>query len=185
VLVLHDFDVAGFSIFGTLGSDGRRYRFQNKVPLLDIGLRLEDVEALELLAEPVETSGSWQARAETLEEHGATDEEIDFLRHRRVELNAMTAPVFVAFLEEKLALHGIKKVIPNARTVELHTRRVMEQVRAEKALQEVLKKIRQEAAVASLPPGLLERLKKELTSTPEIPWDRAVADIVRQDCATQ
>lgn len=185
VLVLHDFDVAGFSIFGTLGSDGRRYKFQNKVPLLDIGLRLEDVEALELQAEPVETSGSWQARAETLEEHGATDEEIDFLRHRRVELNAMTAPVFVAFLEEKLALHGIKKVVPNARTVELHARRVMEQVRAEKALQEVLKKIRQEAAVASLPPGLLERLKKELISTPEIPWDRAVADVVRQDCATQ
>ena len=97
----------------------------------------------------------------------------------------MTAPVFVAFLEEKLALHGIKKVVPNARTVELHARRVMEQVRAEKALQEVLKKIRQEAAVASLPPGLLERLKKELISTPEIPWDRAVADVVRQDCATQ
>jgi DNA topoisomerase VI subunit A len=25
VLVAHDFDVSGFSIFGTLGTDGRRY----------------------------------------------------------------------------------------------------------------------------------------------------------------
>ena len=49
VLVAHDFDVSGFSIFGTLGSDGRRYRFRNDVHIVDLGLRLSDVEALEAI----------------------------------------------------------------------------------------------------------------------------------------
>jgi hypothetical protein len=39
VLVLHDFDRTAFSIFGTLGTDGRRYRFENRINLIDIGLR--------------------------------------------------------------------------------------------------------------------------------------------------
>jgi hypothetical protein len=99
VLVLHDFDVTGFSIFGTLGTDSRRYRFKNRVSVIDIGLRLDDVESLSLQSEPVKVSGNWDARAATLAEHGATRAEIRFLHERRVELNAMTAPVFVAFLE--------------------------------------------------------------------------------------
>ena len=32
---------------------------------------------------------------------------------RRVELNAMTSPQFVAFIERKLREHGIAKVIPD------------------------------------------------------------------------
>jgi hypothetical protein len=40
VFVLRDFDVSGFSICGTLGTDGRRYTFKNKVPIVDLGLRL-------------------------------------------------------------------------------------------------------------------------------------------------
>jgi hypothetical protein len=52
LLVLHDFDVSGFSIFGTLSSDGRRYRFENNLPIEDIGLRLADVEAMGLQSEP-------------------------------------------------------------------------------------------------------------------------------------
>src|SRR5262249_16076823 len=33
VLVLHDFDISGFSICGTLGTDSGRYVFNNKVPI--------------------------------------------------------------------------------------------------------------------------------------------------------
>jgi len=93
VLVLHDFDVSGFSIFGTLGTTNRRYRFRNKVPVIDIGLRLSDVERLSLQSEPVKTKGDWDKRVKTLKMHGALPAEIEFLRNQRVELNAMTAPV--------------------------------------------------------------------------------------------
>jgi len=48
VVILHDFDVYGFSIFGTLFNNTRRYKFKNKVTVVDSGLRLEDVEELGL-----------------------------------------------------------------------------------------------------------------------------------------
>ena len=46
LLVLHDFDKAGFSILGTLQRDTRRYSFMNDVEVIDLGLRLEDIEGL-------------------------------------------------------------------------------------------------------------------------------------------
>jgi hypothetical protein len=73
VFVLRDFDVSGFSIFGTLGTDSRRYTFENDMDekIIDIGLRLEDVVAMGLEAEPVEVKSRW-ARRDKLQEHGAT-----------------------------------------------------------------------------------------------------------------
>ena len=47
LLVLHDFDKAGFSIAGTLQRDTRRYSFKNDVEVIDIGLRGEDIEGLQ------------------------------------------------------------------------------------------------------------------------------------------
>ena len=44
VFVLHDFDASGFSIFGTLGTDSRRYTFANEVNVVDLGLRLDDIK---------------------------------------------------------------------------------------------------------------------------------------------
>jgi hypothetical protein len=113
VLVLHDFDMSGFSIFGTLRSSGRRYTFNNNLPIVDIGLRLSDIVGMGLQTEPVEANGSWIKRADTLREHGATSEEIHFLRDKRVEINAMAADVFVAFIERKLGEHGVEKVVPD------------------------------------------------------------------------
>jgi DNA topoisomerase VI subunit A len=43
VFTLHDFDVSGFSIAGTLTTDSDRYTFEHNVEMIDIGLRLEDV----------------------------------------------------------------------------------------------------------------------------------------------
>ena len=64
-MVLDDFDVAGFSIFGTLGTTNRRYVFENRAPLIDVGLRLSDVQAMDLESEPVTVSGDWAKRAAT------------------------------------------------------------------------------------------------------------------------
>jgi hypothetical protein len=47
LFVLHDFDVAGFMILGTLQRDTRRYQFSNAFEVIDLGLRLEDIAGLE------------------------------------------------------------------------------------------------------------------------------------------
>jgi hypothetical protein len=53
LLTLHDFDIAGFSIGKTVGSDTRRYSFRNRIRVVDLGLRLADVRTLDLESESV------------------------------------------------------------------------------------------------------------------------------------
>jgi hypothetical protein len=107
IFALHDFDIWGFSIFGTLGTDSRRYIFENDLSgkIIDIGLHLEDVERLALESETVKVDNRGKRR-DTLERHGATEDEIEFLAPedededcRRVELNAMTSRQLVDFVE--------------------------------------------------------------------------------------
>jgi uncharacterized protein (DUF2164 family) len=182
VLVLHDFDVYGFSIFGTLGTDTPRYKFRNKVRVIDIGLRLEDVQEMGLDPEPYEPK-DWDARVETLRRHGATQAEIEFLRTHRVELNAMTAPQFIEFLERKLALYT-QKVVPEQAVIEAHARRVWEQLQAEERCKQILEQIHTEAAGAELPLDLVERVKRLLLKEPVLSWDQAVAAIMNSESAS-
>ena len=77
LLVLHDFDKSGFSILGTLRRDTRRYAFRNRIEVVDLGLRLEDVEDSGLETEDVVHRSD---PAPNLRENGATAEEIAFLR---------------------------------------------------------------------------------------------------------
>src|SRR6266516_3719670 len=95
---VHDFDVAGFEI-------------------IDAGLRLDDVRrlGLEASAEPAAGKGrkSWAAVRNNLLENGATGEEVDFLRTKRVEINALSNPQLIELIERALKKHGIKKVVPD------------------------------------------------------------------------
>jgi hypothetical protein len=135
VFVLHDFDVSGFSIFGTLGTSSRRYTFESDLSnvIHDIGLRLAHVEAMGLESETVEVK-SRGARRETLWRHGASLEEILFLAPevatddcRRVELNAMTSRQLVDFVEAAFARHGVVKVVPENAVLASHARHCIEE----------------------------------------------------------
>jgi hypothetical protein len=176
VVILHDFDAYGFSIFGTLFTDTRRYKFKNEVLVVDLGLRLQDVQELGLAPEPY-VPKNWDARIETLRRHGATPDEIEFLRTNRVELNAMTAPQFIAFLERKLAIHA-NKVVPPKAVIEAHARRVWEQLQARERCKEILQTIHAEAAEAQLPSDLVEGVKKLLKKERTLCWDQAVAELM-------
>ena len=125
ILVLHDFDKSGFSIVGTLTRNTRRYEFAVAPQVVDLGLRLSDVEQRDLQSEMV----SYKSDPEhNLSLNGATQEEIEFLRGeavvwrgfrgRRVELNAFTSDAFVEWLESKLEEQGVAKVIPDDSTLE-------------------------------------------------------------------
>jgi hypothetical protein len=178
VLVLHDFDVSGFSIFGTLGTSSARYRFRNKVPIIDIGLRLADIEAIDLLSEPFATNSDWRKVSHTLKRHGATAEEIAFLKDARVELNAMTSDEFIAFIERTFREHGIAKVIPDADILEHYARRVLERLLAKNAIEKLMPEISNQAAAAGLP-DLRQRVEAGLQRRPEAAWDVIVAGLVQ------
>jgi hypothetical protein len=153
ILVLHDFDVSGFTILGTLASDSRRYQFSNKaIPIVDIGLRLTDVQALDLQSESVLVSDSWAGRAL----YGATAAEIAFLRQQRVELNAMTSRQFVDHLEAKLTEQGVSKVIPEEDVIESQVRYLLTVQLANRELEKVTPPLQDTVDAMELPAGQRE-----------------------------
>jgi hypothetical protein len=182
IFVLHDFDRAGFSICGTLGSNSRRYLFSNDVTnqLVDIGLRLGDVGDLQSEPVPYVSDHEWRQRAATLRRHGAMPQETEFLRHRRVELNAMTSRQLVDFIEWSFAEHGVKKVLPDDDIIELHARRVIEHQLTERATAKIAQEIAEQVKSAELPLDLRRRLSAMLAEHPELPWDLTLARIIRE-----
>ena len=124
LLLLRDFDKAGFSIAGTLQRDTRRYEFRNNIKVIDLGLSLTEVEGMGLESEyQHHLKGKRLALEDNLRANRATEAEIAFMfrdfdrlrSSRRVELNAMTSPQFVSFVERKLRENGIGKVVPEGR----------------------------------------------------------------------
>jgi hypothetical protein len=80
LLLLHDFDKAGFLIAGTLQRDTRRYEFQNSIEVVDLGLSLADVEAMGLQSEyQHHPKARKSALIANLHENGASEEEIAFM----------------------------------------------------------------------------------------------------------
>jgi hypothetical protein len=186
IFVLHDLDVSGFSIGGTLGTDSRRYTFESDLSgvIIDIGLRLEDVERMGLVAETVEVRNR-VARCATLERHGATEDEIEFLAPwdadedcRRVELNAMTSPQLVAFVEAALQRHGVTKVVPAGEIVRQHARHHLETKLTKELIARHAEEIAKQAAAHELPADLVSRVGELLEAEPALSWDQALARLV-------
>jgi hypothetical protein len=134
---------------------------------------------MSLQSEPVTVPGDWRSRATTLRRHGATDAEIAFLRERRVEINAMTSRQIIEFIEAKLGEHGVTKLIPSDEVIESHARHVIEDILLQKAIDEVSKKIVEEAKAIASPADLREQIKREFKERPEMSWDAAIVRIVR------
>ena len=174
LLVLHDFDKSGFSIVGTLQRDTRRYTFRNDVEVIDLGLRLEDID--ELQTEDAFDKGDRDSRARNLQENGATIEEIDFLLDGRVELNAMTSDQMIDFVERKLKQHGIEKVVPDADDLATAYALFARSHQAEQIVRRELKKLN--GAAVEVPPDLAQRVRRHLLQHPEVRWDQAVLNLV-------
>jgi hypothetical protein len=122
--------------------------------------------------------GSEYQRRLNLRDNGATEEEIEFLLHHRVELNAMTSDQLVAWLERKLVAHGVKKLVPsNEKLVDLYRLTVEAQI-LEYALPEVQQRARVEAEQVAIPADLHDRVDAMLRDDPGMSWDTAVAAIV-------
>jgi hypothetical protein len=177
LFVLHDFDVSGFSIKKTLVSSNHRYQFRHKINFIDLGLRLTDVEELELEAEDVHIRENARMLANRLRINGATPEEIAFLTGgERVELNAMPSDQFIAFVERKLTAHGVAKVVPSSETLAQTFATFKRGVMAEKALKARLRRLNAEPV--DIPADLERQVRAYLADHPTETWDKAVRGIV-------
>jgi hypothetical protein len=185
ILVLHDFDIAGLTIAHWLSHSNDRYRFRDVPKVIDLGLRLDDVEELGLQSEeqlhkqhkdPTEKFMDW-------DDDYITEDESDFLKgkalHRgwlgqRVELNAMSSPQFIEWLEDKLTEAGVKKVVPDPETLAKAWKRAL-----------TVAKVRETIATAKvsdlpLPKNLEAKIRRIFKKNPELPWDIALARIAEK-----
>jgi hypothetical protein len=181
ILVAHDLDRAGKSILGTLAGDTRRYRYEVAPNVIDLGLTLAQGRALDLQEEenPIAKGTDRGRLRTTLTSHGATREEIEFLvdQERRIELNAMTSDVFIAWLEARLAEHGAGKVVPDATVLAAAWRRARARQDVAAAVRAAEAEALAAADAARVPTDLAARVRAIIEGTASS-WDVAVDHLV-------
>jgi hypothetical protein len=177
LLVLHDFDKAGFSIFGTLSRDTRRYEFENEIKVINLGLGLADVEAFSLASEDVRLKTD---PSKNLRENGATSDEIQFLcGGKRVELNAFASGDFVRWIESKLDGLGIEKVVPDDGVLHGAYRQMVARKLVVQRFESVLRNAEEIAKTTEIPADLRDRIVARLEDDRSLPWDDALAAEVK------
>lgn len=196
LLVLRDFDKAGFSIVNSLRSDSPRYTYRHEFPVIDLGLRMDDATAWNLEAEAVfygkSKNGVPRDPRLNLAENGATDDEIEFLAGdydyqgysgQRVELNAFSSGQLVEFVEAKFQEHGVGKIVPDSYVLETAYRRAWQTAFVNRQLESIRDEAASTARNVAVPHGLDEKLAKRLETTPALVWDAVLAEIAGADVA--
>jgi hypothetical protein len=157
--------------------------------VIDLGLRLQDVQEMDLASEPVKYQGDADPR-ENLRDSGATEDECNYLVRRRrapwigerVELNAMTSAQFITWLEQKLDAAGVTKYIPDVDTLSAAYRRAHRIALLNKAIEDAKRDLPADDAIV-IPGGLLGQVDKALDpdfdGDATLSWDAAIAQIAQ------
>ena len=188
VLILHDFDLPGLTIAHTLAHDSDRYTFSQEPDVIDLGLRLKDVKAMNLQSEPVEYKQEKDPRDKFIDQDYDVDmEELNFLveerqywklwRGKRVELNAMTSPQLIGWLEKKLKAAGVTKFIPDRETLTRAWYNAIKRARIQQACDEALEAMGDDIEP---PVNLKSLIEKRLKRKPTEAWDHALAQIAKE-----
>jgi hypothetical protein len=174
LFVLHDFDIAGFMIFGTLSRDTRRYKFTRFMNPISLGLRLGDIGGLEREPAAATKTDETQLTAQ-LSENGATGDEIAILLNERVEINALTSDALIEMIETKLKEHGLKKVVPSAKLLADAYVTFHESQKLEDAFDDLQQDMSdQDDEDVEVPKDLEDQVRKLLEKYPHLRWDDAV-----------
>jgi hypothetical protein len=184
LLVLHDFDKYGFSICQCISkvswaaeeADRVVYKFQNKINVVDLGLRLEDVKKWGLKPERCTFSGTFDGGCHI------TQDEKDYLRGgQRVELNAFASEAFITFVEEKLRWAGIKKkFVPDDQTLKAAFQRAHLIAEMNAMVKNAREAAEEAASALKVPKTLRSKIRNGLRTNPEKPWDTVLYEIVSE-----
>ena len=123
VFCAHDADASGTMIFQTL-QEATKARGARKIEIINIGLEPWEAVEMGLEVEEVEAKDNRKPVADYVADHdGEGDVDADgddtsdvdwerWLQTNRVELNAMTTPELIEWLDDKMEEHGDGKLIP-------------------------------------------------------------------------
>ena len=91
----------------------------------------------------------------------------------------MTSDQLVAWVERKLEEHGVRKVVPDDRTLTDAYQRMARQAYVQKEIDELIKHLDREPV--AVPDDVRRRIDARLAKRPESSWDRALRSIVTGD----
>lgn len=161
---LHDLDKNGFVMAGG-------FPFA-----IDLGIRLADVEEWGLAPEDQQHQSPRKTEANLLG-NGATSEEAQFIAEgRRVELNMLSGPDFIAYVEGKLNEHGVEKIIPGEETLALAWKRAH---LATKVNQLIASIYEGDEEIPPVPDDLADRIREEFEEDSTQSWDEALWGLSR------
>jgi len=180
---IHDADAAGTIIYQALQGETKA-RPGRKVTIINLGLEPAEAEEMGLAPEHVQSKGR-RPVADYVPAEWKT-----WLQRNRYELNAMTTPQFIAWLDAKMRSHAGKVIPPVAVLAETLAENVADAIRerlTEQAIREAKIDERTAKAVADLAPklrkvqrGLAARVKADLSRTPDRRWTSPVADVAAE-----
>jgi hypothetical protein len=117
---IHDADSAGTMIYETL-QEATLSRATRKVKVINLGLDPWEAIKMDLEIETFESKSRRPVAQYVMEydyHHYDEDSYEDWLQTNRVELNAMTTPQFLEWLEENISQYDNGKVIPDKKTMQ-------------------------------------------------------------------
>ncbi|KGP81393.1 hypothetical protein P364_0114350 [Paenibacillus sp. MAEPY2] len=181
---IHDADAAGTKIFETL-QEATLARPGRRVKVINLGLDPDEAEELGLQVETFEST-KYRPVADYV-----SYEWRDWLQSNRVELNAMTTPQFIDWLEEKMEAHGVGKVVPTSRVLstelDLHAERVVRERLIQQILDEnhfdqrVVEKMNTvQSELDTAKGGINETVRSMLEDNPQNLWNVPVQQIANK-----
>jgi DNA topoisomerase 6 subunit A-like protein len=187
VFCAHDADAYGTVIYQTL-QEATRARGARKIRIINLGLDLWEAFEMGLEVETLEVPERVKPVADYVRDREDGDYWEDWLQTHRVELNAMTTPQLIEWLDQKMAEFGSGKLIPPAHVLEQElTERIESKVRdaiTERILPEARRDDQVAAAVAriKLPNGakLAREIAKLFKRQPDLEWRDHIEAVARK-----
>lgn len=187
LIVVHDFDRAGFDILGAITRDSDIYQFKYDIQPIDAGLRLADAERFGIV-DRAETlplrvknrSGKTGKNRQVLHRPlpNLTDAENEFLMSgKRIELNAFRPQQLLQWLAEKVEEAGVRKVIPPADILkQRHREEEQSRIRAE-LMRDIEEQVSDQMTGYQPPNQLPRQVEAVFRDSPDLNWEAAILSI--------
>jgi hypothetical protein len=175
VFCVHDADAYGTMIYQTFQEETKA-RDARKIRIVNLGLEPWEAVEMGLEVEDVDAGERRKPVADYVRERRDGDAWEEWLQTHRVELNAMTTPQFIAWLDDKMATYA--KLIPPADVLEQELdARIEDKVReaiTERILREANVDGQVAAAIAEIETpdsiALTAGIKQLFAATPDAQW---------------
>lgn len=191
--VIHDADAAGTMIYQTL-QDETLSRPRRRVKIINLGLEPWEAVEMGLQVEEIKRKNNSTTKlpvARYLYERSDAREWREWMQHNRIELNAMSTPEFLEWLEGKMEKYGAGKIVPpdyvlfdklKERIAEDTKNQLIKRILNESNFEDLLEKeiAKNETEGSIMIGNLQERVAEELANNPVDSWKNPISRIARE-----